>query len=510
MFVSILSCRFCFIFCVNASLFLTSCFSSFVLLFISPPFFFFLTVFLHFVFHFFCCVFSSSFFFLFFLLCIFLFFPSCVHFSLFLKNVCLCLFRFCHRVSFVSFSLFPTFSKTNSFSSGHLISFLVFIANKKISLFKFPFWLCSFLYFYFSFLFLSVDSFHVSTPLCVPTDVRSLCLSTLLIVTLPFLLPKFLHKKTFLSLSLLENLRASFQSPSSFTLFISFSETPSVVLLLFWFRLFSSLHFPSLFFRRITFLSSFFFSKKKRISLMKNNLSFFFHQMFLASFFHHFLFLSITFRIHHCFSFPFLLDVFIFLNSFFLSSVSLPSLSLVFWIKISLPFCIKIKPCNCPFYMHSLPLYVPLLFIHLFICCLLYSRFYHICFPFFVLVSSLKLAFGTSAIFCLLFVGHFWPISAFSVLSSEQNILFNPLQKNVFWISPWLKKISQKMFFHHHFHFHFLIFLNVWETVYLLSVCFEKKSILFFFLDFCFSPLWIFHFVHFVVKKKTLVFFTCF
>ena len=208
----------------------------------------------------------------------------------------------------------------------------------------------------------------------------------------PFFVAKhfFQKEKTFLSLLLLQNLRASFQSPLSFPLFISFCETPSVVPLLFWFRLFSLLHFPSLF------------------SLMKNILSFFFHQMFLASFFHHFLFWPITFRIHHCLSFPFLLDVFIFLNSFFLSSVSLPSLSFVFWKTISLPFCIKIKPCNCPFYMHSLPLYVLLLFIHLFICCLLYSRFYHICFPFFVLVFSLKLAFGTSAIFCLLFVGHFW------------------------------------------------------------------------------------------------------
>ena len=70
MFVSILSCRFCFIFCVNPSLFLTSCFSSFVLLFflhhLSSSF---LTVVLHFVFH----VFVGSF-----LIRFFSIFPFCV------------------------------------------------------------------------------------------------------------------------------------------------------------------------------------------------------------------------------------------------------------------------------------------------------------------------------------------------------------------------------------------------------------------------------------------------
>ena len=58
--------------------------------------------------------------------------------------------------------------------------------------------------------------------------------------------------------------------------------------------------------------------------------------------------------------------------------------------------------------MHALPLYVNLLFIHLFICCLfflfLFSRFYHIGFPFLSFVFSvydllLKHVFGTSALF---------------------------------------------------------------------------------------------------------------
>ena len=254
MSVSILSCRFCFIFCVNASLFLTSCFSSFVLLFFLHRFSSSFWPFFSFVFHFFCWVFSYSFFFYFsfyvsscfsllVFICLFsskMFVYACFVFAIFL------LFRSLstkYLVSFVSFSLFPTFSKTNSFFSGHLISFLVFLANKKNSQFKIPFWSSSFLFLCFSFLFPSVDSFHVSTPWYVPSWCSlSLCPPSSLLLSL-FCCQNFSKKKTFLSLLLLENLRASFQSPLSFPLFISFSETPSVVLLLFWFRLFSLLHF---------------------------------------------------------------------------------------------------------------------------------------------------------------------------------------------------------------------------------------------------------------------------
>ena len=97
-FMSFLSCRFRFIFCVNPSLFLTSCFSAFVLSFFSPPFiFFFLTVFLHLSFMSLLGLFLFVFFFYFSFLCISMFFPSCVHFSFFLKNVFVsCMFRFCH------------------------------------------------------------------------------------------------------------------------------------------------------------------------------------------------------------------------------------------------------------------------------------------------------------------------------------------------------------------------------------------------------------------------------
>ena len=264
-----------------------------------------------FVFHFFCWVFSYSFFFLsIFLLCIFLFFPSCVHFSLFLKNVCLCLFRFCH---FPSVSI--SFNKISRFFCFILIVSNIF-KNKFLFLWTFNLIFgipcyqkkspCSNFHFdrahsytYVSRFFFYLLTLFMFPLLCVyPTDVRSLCLSTLLIVTLPFLLPKFFHKKTFLSLSLLENLRASFQSPSSFTLFISFSETPSVVLLLFWFRLFSLLHFPSLFFRKITFLSPFFFlffffKIKKNLSHEKHSL------FFLSSNVSCILFSSLFVFVHH-------------------------------------------------------------------------------------------------------------------------------------------------------------------------------------------------------------------
>ena len=99
-FLSLLSCRVCFIFCVNASLFLTSCFSSFVLLFFSPPFiFFFLTVFLHLSFISLLGLFLVVFFFLFFLVCIFL---SCTHFTPFSEKS---LFHAC----FV-FDIFPSVS----------------------------------------------------------------------------------------------------------------------------------------------------------------------------------------------------------------------------------------------------------------------------------------------------------------------------------------------------------------------------------------------------------------
>ena len=150
--MSLLSCRVCFIFCVNASLFLTSCFSSFVLLFFlhhaSSSFwpFFFIMSFASFV-----ASFLIRLFFYFSFLCISLFYPSCNRFSFSSKSVSLCLFRFCHFPSvfylfqqnissLLSHSLcFSTFFSNKSFFSRHLISFLVLLANKKISLFKFPF-----------------------------------------------------------------------------------------------------------------------------------------------------------------------------------------------------------------------------------------------------------------------------------------------------------------------------------------------------------------------------------
>ena len=119
-FMSFLSCRFCFNFCVDPFLFLTSCFSSFVLLFFSPPFiFFFLTVFLHLVFHFFRCVFYySSRFSCFPFVYLLVLYP----FHLFLKNMCVyACFVFC---------LFPSvsisFNKISRFFCLILIVFNIF------------------------------------------------------------------------------------------------------------------------------------------------------------------------------------------------------------------------------------------------------------------------------------------------------------------------------------------------------------------------------------------------
>ena len=259
----------------------------------SPPFFFFfLTVFLHlsfisfvglffFVFFFYFSFYVSSCFSLLVFISLFsskMFVYACFVFAIFL------LFRF---------SLFPTFFKNKFlFLWTFNLIFGIPCYQKKSPCSNFHFDRAH------SYTFISRFFFYLLTLfmfplLCVyPTDVRSLfvhpphCYS-------PFFVAKIFSQKTFLSLSLLENLRASFQSPSSFTLFISFSETPSVVLLLFWFRLFSLLHFPSLFFRKITFLSSFFFKKKKNLSHEKQSL------FFLSSNVSCILFSSLFVFVHH-------------------------------------------------------------------------------------------------------------------------------------------------------------------------------------------------------------------
>ena len=149
--------------------------------------------------------------------------------------------------------------------------------------------------------------------------------------------------------------------------------------------------------------SVFFFFWKKFSHSWKTISFFFFHQVFLASFFHHFLFLSITFRIHHCFSFPFLLDVFIFLNSFFLSSVSLPAFSSVFFEQqFLLPSVSKSNLVIVPF---TCILFLCMSSFCSSICSAVVSS---------ILVSITfvfsKLAFGTSAIFVSFFLCHFWHI----------------------------------------------------------------------------------------------------
>ena len=169
------------------------------------------------------------------------------------KYVCLCLFRFCHfhsvSISFNKISrffclvlfVFQHLLKTKSFFYWYLISFLVILANKKISQFKFPFWSCSFLYLCFSFLFLFLLTlFSWFHSFVCTLQMFPLSWSTLLVVTLPVFVAKhfFSKKENFLSLLCLQDLHVSFLSPFSVPLFISFCENPSVVLLLFGFVFF--------------------------------------------------------------------------------------------------------------------------------------------------------------------------------------------------------------------------------------------------------------------------------
>ena len=194
--------------------------------------------------------------------------------------------------------------------------------------------------------------------LCMyPPDVPSLLVHPTHCCSPFCLLPKIYIKK--ISLLLLQNLRVpvSFIN-SSFHLFLwnpfSFSSP-------FGFHLFSLLHFPILFFRKITFLSPFFVFFFKKQSLTWKTFSFFIPSLFV--FVHH---------VSH--SPPFFVSVFAWSFYFLDLLLELSFFTCIFFsflrTTISPPFCIKIKPCNCPFYMHSFPLYVLLLFIHLFICCL--------------------------------------------------------------------------------------------------------------------------------------------
>ena len=162
-----------------------------------------------------------------------------------------------YLVFLVSFSLFSTFSKTNSFFSGHLISFLVFLANKKSP--------CSNFHFDRPHSYTNVSRFffHLLTLfmfplLCMyPPDVLSLCPPSSLLLSFfccQTLLSK--KKKLFSPCYCCKTFVLLFSLLYHFPLFISFCETPSVFLLLFWFRLFSLLHFPILFFRKIKIFES--------------------------------------------------------------------------------------------------------------------------------------------------------------------------------------------------------------------------------------------------------------
>ena len=210
------SCRFCLVasasfFCVNPSLFVNLLFSLLCSVVFAPPFiFFFLTVFLHYVFHFFVGSFTIRLFFYFFFLCISLF-SLLVIVSLFSSKICLFMlvsflpFSFCfdlfqQKYLFsVSFSLFSTFSKKQiPFFSRHLVSFLVFLANKKTS--------CSNFHFdrphsntYFSRCFFYQLTLFMFPLLCMyPPDCSlSLCPPSSLLLSFFLVAKHFLKKKNF-------------------------------------------------------------------------------------------------------------------------------------------------------------------------------------------------------------------------------------------------------------------------------------------------------------------------
>ena len=120
-----------------------------------------------------------------------------------------------------------------------------------------------------------------------------------------------------------------------------------------------------------------FFKKKKLFRTFKMNLSrnkhflcFAFLQVFLPSFSHHFLFLFITFRIHLLFHF--LLCLTFYFLDFFLLELNFFTFTFFSFLTTNFPL-VKKTLQFITFYMRALPLYV-LLLIHLFICCLFFSR----------------------------------------------------------------------------------------------------------------------------------------
>ena len=146
-------------------------------------------------------------------------------------------------------------------------------------------------------------------------------------------------------------LRKFFQEGSFFFLLFPFSSIQSKLF-------FANKETFCLFYLVFIFRKNLPFFFKKKESLSWKTFLFFFHQVFLASLFHHFLFLFITFRIRHCFSFPFLLDHLCSWSPSSWTHFSCTSLSVFFEQQFLLQVVSKKTFQMFPFYMHGLPLNV--------------------------------------------------------------------------------------------------------------------------------------------------------
>ena len=263
------SCRFCLV--ASASFFVWTllCFLPLVFLLCSVVFFYtiYLLLFDRFSSFGFSCLCSYSSFFLFFLLCIFLFFPSCVHISLFLKkSVCFMLvsflpFSFCFDLfqQNISFLLshspcFSTFFQNKSFFLLIFFSFLVFIESGKSPCSNFHFDRPHSNTYVSRFFFYLLTLFMFSTPLYVPSWYSlSLCPPSSLLLSF-FFVAKHFEKKKKLSLTFIVPRPSCFFSVSfvvsSFHIFLwnpfSFSSP-------FWFRLYLCCIFQSCSFEKNDF-----------------------------------------------------------------------------------------------------------------------------------------------------------------------------------------------------------------------------------------------------------------
>ena len=148
---------------------------------------------------------------------------------------------------------------------------------------------------------------------------------------------------------------------------------------------------------------------------------------------------------------------FIILISFFLNSFSLLSLSF-FFLNNHFPFCFRKNSSNYLLHMHALPLYVTLLFIHWFICCLFFlfgfSRFYPHVFSFsFFCFLCLWPSFNTSIWqhlhfwYFYSFVWHFYSFICFCMFILSLCLVFFVFQKKFSFLFLFLCVFEHSPFF---------------------------------------------------------------